>query len=75
MLEHQTQHIIAAHAATSLVDVLEQVRSANGAPLAVALDSLSLVFATPDHFRALDVGDVLPRRTIPAPSRLPRLAG
>lgn len=54
MLEHGTRRLIAAHAGTTVGDVLEQVRAAKGAPVVIALDALSLIFATPDHFRALE---------------------
>src|SRR3954469_10164004 len=54
MLEHGTRRVIAAHAGTNVEDVLEHVRAAKGAPVVIALDTLSLIFATPDHYRALD---------------------
>ncbi len=79
MLEHGTRRVIAVHAGTNLTDVLEQVRAAKGAPVAIALDPLARLFATPDHFRALAqvaVGESKEsgsrgERTHPPTSRLP----
>src|SRR5215472_3023133 len=54
MLEHGTRRVIAAHAGTTIEAVLEQIRAAKGAPVVIALDALSIVFATPEHLRMLD---------------------
>src|SRR5215467_8222916 len=54
MLEHGTRRVVAAHAGSNIEAVLEQVRAAKSVPVVIALDALSIVFATPEHFRMLD---------------------
>jgi hypothetical protein len=54
MIEHTTRRVIAVHAGTTIATVLDQVRAAQGAPIVIALDALATLFASPDHFRALD---------------------
>lgn len=54
MIEHDTRRVIVAHATSTLDAVLDQVRDAGMTPVVIALDALSLVFAAPEHFRALD---------------------
>src|SRR5260370_27270037 len=54
MVEHATQRIIAITARSTLDGLLDQLRDLSPGSLTLALDPLSLLFATPDHFRALD---------------------
>lgn len=54
MVEHATQRTIAITARTTLDGLLDQLRDLPPGSVTLALDPLSLLFATPDHFRALD---------------------
>ena len=56
MIEHETQRVIVARATSTLDEVLDQVRAAGTQPVVIALDPVNraTLFATPDHFRALD---------------------
>src|SRR5438309_1552078 len=54
MVEHATDRVIHVTARATLDEVLDQLRDAQPGSVLLALDPLSMLFATPDHFRALD---------------------
>ncbi len=64
MVEHATERIIAITAHSTLDRVLDQLRDLPPGPVALLLDPLSLLFSTPDHFRALDTVRVARRLAI-----------
>lgn len=54
MVEHATERVIAVTARSTLDGVLDILRDAPPGSVVLALDPLSVLFSTPDDFRALD---------------------
>jgi hypothetical protein len=54
MVEHATERVIAVTPRSTLDSVLDQLRDLPPGPVIIALAPLSLLFSTPDQFRALD---------------------
>src|SRR4051812_22078256 len=54
MVEHATDRVIRVTPRATLDGVLDQLRLAQPGPIILSVDPLSALFATPDHFRALD---------------------
>jgi hypothetical protein len=54
MVEHATERVIAVTPRSTLDSVLDQLRDLPPGPVILALAPLSLLFSTPDQFRALD---------------------
>jgi hypothetical protein len=52
--QYSGERVIAVTARSTLDDVLDQLRDLPPGPVAIALAPLSLLFSTPDQFRALD---------------------
>lgn len=64
MVEHATDRVIRVTQHATLERVLDQLRDGPSGSVTLRLDPLSVIFATPDHFRALDAVRIARRLSI-----------
>lgn len=64
MVEHATDRVIRVTQHATLERVLDQLRDGPSGSATLRLDPLSVIFATPDHFRALDAVRVARRLSV-----------
>ena len=64
MVEHATDRVIRVTQHATLERVLDQLRDGPSGSVTLRLDPLSVIFATPDHFRALDAVRVARRLSV-----------